>query len=106
MTLDGTPTLEHIFEGPTDEQLAAYIESLKGVPEHITEGRSSLNNHPDTKMLNYLQAKYQVETNNPTFDIRVEVSKHMEEQSHAKKTRTTTSRLVQDTKGKGCSTSK
>lgn len=94
---DGTPTLEHIFEGPTDEQVADYIKSLKVVPDHITDGRSSINPHPDTKILDYLQAKYQAETNNPLFDIRSETTHHMKEQSHVK-TRNTTSRLLQNKK--------
>ena len=85
----GTPTLERIFEGPTEEQVTDYIKSLKCVPN--TDGRSSTT---DTEMLNYLQNKYQVETNNPDFDIRVEVKKHMKEERHASKKRSTTTRLV------------
>jgi hypothetical protein len=100
---DGIPTLEHIFEGPTEEQVAAYIDKLTCVPEwlgkDLADGRSSIIQpiHPDTVLLDYLQSKYQVETNNPTFDIRSEIAQHISEQSHGKKKRTTSSRLVQGT---------
>jgi hypothetical protein len=94
---EGTPTLEHIFEGPTDKQVADYIRSLGVIPEELGSGRSSIDSHPDTVYLEYLEYKYASETNNPSFSIRAEIDKHMKESKHGKKTRNTASRLLQNT---------
>lgn len=77
----GTPTLERIFEGPSDEQMKDYIKSHKG----LTDGRSSIITNSDTKLLNYLETRYQIETNNPIFDIRLEIDKLIKRQNHGRK---------------------
>lgn len=63
---DGTPTLGQIFEGPSDEQVEAYYKSIEALYSNIKP--------TDTEYLNFLQSKYQIETDNPNFDIRSELT--------------------------------